>query len=115
MVGLNFKGYTAQKGTFSMKHFFSKCDQIAGNCIFGHITQGIFKGKLNFLRSATVIFGLQTTVNKSIIIFSIMFKKKNSFKEVASSLEHVLCKLTSTRLNRSLPLIRIKKKTRFHS
>ena len=48
MVGLNFKGYTAQKGTFSMKHFFSKCDQIAGNCIFGHITQGIFKGKLNF-------------------------------------------------------------------
>ena len=28
---------TAQKMKFSIKDFFSKCDQIAGNCGFGHI------------------------------------------------------------------------------
>ena len=29
--------YTAQKMKFCIKDFFSKCDQIRGNCGFGHI------------------------------------------------------------------------------
>ena len=49
---------TAQRVKFSMKDFFSKCDQTAVEqfsvdlvCGFGHITEEILNGKLHFLCS----------------------------------------------------------------
>ena len=33
----NLVKYTTQRMKFSIKDFFSKCDQTAGNCGFGHI------------------------------------------------------------------------------
>ena len=48
----------AQRVKFSMKDFFSKCDQTAAEqfsadlvCGFGHITEEILNGKLHFLCS----------------------------------------------------------------
>ena len=49
---------TVQSVKFSMKDFFSKCDQTAAKqfsadlvCGFGHITEEILNGKLHFLCS----------------------------------------------------------------
>ena len=41
--------YTAQKMIFSIKDFFSKCDQILS--FFAHLTEEILNGKLHFLCS----------------------------------------------------------------
>ena len=41
--------HTTQKMKFSIKDFFITCDQIRRNCGFGHITEEIFNGKLQFL------------------------------------------------------------------
>ena len=48
--------FTAQKMTFSIKNFFSKCDQICG---FGQFTEEIPNGKLHlhFLCSAWCMYG----------------------------------------------------------
>ena len=54
---------TAQKMKFSIKDFFSKCDQIRA------FTEKIFNGKLHFLCSAVLLF-LKIFVSVSLLAFS---------------------------------------------
>ena len=49
---------TAQKMKFSIKDFFSKCDQIADSDLVT-FTEDIFKGKLHFC-AVTVSFTIET-------------------------------------------------------
>ena len=60
MYDVNFWFYTAQKMTFSIKDFFSKCDQIHRKLNLVTFAEEILNGKLHFLYSA--IFGVNSIV-----------------------------------------------------
>ena len=56
---------------FSIKDFFSKCDQIRKNCGFGHIVEKILNEKLHFLCSECSLLNQNDSVIEETLLFGL--------------------------------------------